>query len=99
MTRTSAGNFALGRMEENGFCVLHVGRDDHNVAKRLRSLAGWHPRYKAFVFCYAPNQRAAFDQECEDFHDFGGTERLDNLTHPERPAGTEWLCPRCDFYG
>jgi hypothetical protein len=98
VTKTSPGNFALGRVEDNGFCVLYIGRDDHDVAKRLRSFAGWHPRYREFVFGYAPSVRAAFDRECEDFHDYGGTERLDNLTHPKRPSGTKWLCPRCDFY-
>ena len=90
---TSAGNFALGRVEENRFHVLYVGRDDHDLAKRLRSLTGRHPRYKAVVSGYAPSVRAAFDRECEDFHDFLGSERLDNLTHPQRPMGTEWLCP------
>jgi hypothetical protein len=99
VTRTSAGNYALGHVRENGFCVLYVGRSDDDVGKRLRSWASQHPRYKAFVFSYAPNPRAAFDKECEDFHDLGGTEALDNVAHPQRHAKTDWLCPRCDFYG
>jgi len=99
VTKTSAGNYALGRVQENGFCVLYVGRSDDDVAKQLRSWARQHTRYKAFVFRYAPHPRAAFDKECEDFHDLGGTERLDNAEHPKPPAKTDWLCPRCDFYG
>jgi hypothetical protein len=99
VTKTSAGNYALGHVQENGFCVLYVGRSDVDVAKQLRYWAGQHTRYKAFVFVYAPNPRAAFDKECEDFHDLGGIERLDNAEHPKPPAKTDWLCPRCDFYG
>jgi len=98
VTKISAGNFALGRGETGVFHVSLVGRDDQDIAKRLHSLVGRNRRYKDFVFCYAPDQRAAFDRECEDFHDYGGTERLDNLAHPKRPMGTEWLCPRCNFY-
>jgi hypothetical protein len=99
VTKTSAGNYALGRVQENGFCVLYVGRSDDDVAKPLRSWAREHTRYKAFVFSYAPHPRAAFDKECEDFHDLGGTETLDNAEHPKPPANADWLCPRCDLYG
>ena len=99
VTKTSAGNYTLGRIQENGFCVLYVGRSDDDVAKQLCSWARQHTRYKAFVFSYAPNPRAAFDKECEDFHDLGGTETLDNAEHPKPPAKTDWLCPRCDLYG
>ena len=99
VTETSAGNYALGRVQENRFCVLYVGRADHDLAKHLCSWARQHPRYKAFAFSYAPDPRAAFDKECEDFHDLGGTERLDNTAHSKRPAKTDWLCPLCDFYG
>ena len=99
VTRTCAGNYALGRVQENGLCVLYVGRSDHDIARQLRSWTSQHARYKLFVFSYAPNSRAAFDKECEDFHDFGGTERLDNPAHPTPPAKIDWLCPRCDFLG
>ena len=57
-----------------------------------------YPHYTAFLFSYGASSRAAFDKECENFHDFGRTERLDNVGHPQRPAQTEWLCPRCNFY-
>jgi hypothetical protein len=98
VTETSPGSYTLGHVRENGFCILYVGRSDDDVAKQLRSAMRQHPHYKAFVFRYAPNPRAAFDKECEDFHDFGGTERLDNMGHPKPPVETDWLCPRCDFY-
>lgn len=98
VTRTSAGNYALGCVRDNRFCVLYVGRSDHDVAKELQSWADQHSRYKAFVFSYAPDSRAAFDKECEDFHDYGCTEGLDNPEHPIRPAKHDWLCPRCELY-
>jgi hypothetical protein len=95
---TSPGNYTLGYVRENGFCIRYVGRADDDVAKQLRSWARQHPHYRAFAFSYAPSSRAAFDKECEDFHDFGGTENLDNVDHPKRPDTTDWLCPRCNFY-
>ena len=98
VAETSPGSYTLGHVRENGFCALYVGRADDDVAKQLRSWARQHPLYKAFVFSYAPSSRAAFDKECEDFHDFGGTERLDNVGHPRRPAMADWLCPRCNIY-
>ena len=98
--RTSAGNYALGRVQENGngFCVLYVGRSDKDLARELRGWVGEKARYKAFIFSYARDPKTAFEKECENFHDFGGTERLDNAGHPQRPAETDWQCPRCDCF-
>ena len=100
VTRTSAGNYALGRAQENGngFCVLYVGRSDGDLARELHGWVGENARYKAFIFSYARDPKTAFEKECEDFHDFGGTERLDNAGHPQRPTETDWLCPRCDCF-
>jgi hypothetical protein len=98
VTRTSAGNYALGCVQENGFCVLYVGRSDHDLARELHGWVGETARYKAFVFSYARDPKTAFGTECENFHDFGGIERLDNAGHPQRPAETDWLCPRCDCF-
>jgi hypothetical protein len=98
VTGISPGNYTLGRVREDRFQGLYVGRADEDVAKRLHVWAKHDHRYGAFVFTYALTARAAFDKECEDFHDFGGTEGLDNPGHPELPAKTDWLCPRCDYY-
>lgn len=64
-----------------------------NVAEDLRWWVRQHTRHRAFIFSYASDPRTAFDKECEDFDDFGGTERLHNTEHPQRPAKTNWLCP------
>jgi hypothetical protein len=98
VTEISPGNFTLGRIWEDRFQVHYVGRADEDVAKQLQDLAMHDHRYGAFTFSYAPTAKAAFDRECEDFHDFGASEELDNPRHPERPAKTDWLCPRCDHY-
>ena len=89
----------LDAFRRTAFASYYVGRSDDDLAKQLRSWAWQHTRYKAFVFSYAPHPQAAFDKECEDFHDLGGTERLDNAKHPKPPANPDWLCPRCYFYG
>jgi hypothetical protein len=98
LKKVAPGSYVLGRVEENGFCALFVGRADTDLASELRDWVGESARYKAFLFSYAPNAKSAFERECEDFHDFGGIERLDNPGHPERPDGTDWLCPQCDYY-
>ncbi len=100
VTRTSAGAYALGRVLENGngFCVLYVGRSDNDLARELHGWVGENARYKVFIFSYASDPKTAFEKECENFHDFGGTERLDNAGHPQRSAETDWLCPRCDCF-
>ena len=99
VTEISPGNYTLGRVREDRFQVLYVGRADEDLAKQLHSWAKHNSRYGAFVFTYALTAKAAFYKECEDFHDFGGTEGLENARHPERPAKTDWLCPRCYHYG
>jgi hypothetical protein len=98
--RTSAGSYALGCVQENGngFCALYVGRSDDDLAQELQGWVGESARYKAFVFSYAPDPKTAFEKECENYHDFGGTEMLDNAGHPQRLDETDWLCPRCDCY-
>jgi hypothetical protein len=98
VSRISAGAYALGVEQDGRFCALYVGRSDDNLAKRLRSWLTRSSRYKSFTFTYASSPKAAFDSECEEFHDFGGVERLDNMGHPLRLPKSDWLCPRCDCY-
>jgi hypothetical protein len=44
-------------------------------------------RYTHFVFRYAPSAETAFRQECQSYHDFGGSSCLDNERHPAPPEG------------
>ena len=94
VTKTQAGNYALGKMKEDGrtFIVKYVGRSDSDVKKELKArLPG--TKYKKFKYSYATSPKAAFEKECRNYHDFGGKEKLDNERHPDRPANTNWKCP------
>lgn len=95
VTKTSAGNYALGYVRENGvFVVQYVGRADQDVALRLKQHV--KESYSHFKFSYASSPRNAFLKECENYHDFGGKTKLKNKYHPDRPEGTNWKCPNSD---
>jgi len=96
--RISAGNYALGYVnDEDKFIVQYVGRSDGDLCAELKGRLG--AKYSRFKFSYAESPRAAFDKECHNFHDFGGSESLDNEIHPARPKGTLWPCPVCSALG
>lgn len=98
ISKKSAGNYALGRSEDGTFIVNYVGRSDSNVKGRLLSWVGKKERYKQFKYSYADSPKEAFKKECENYHDFGESEKLDNDSHPDRPDGTDWKCPKCDIF-
>ena len=83
ITKTQAGNYALGKMDGAKFIVQYVGRSDSDVATRLKQHVGKYPKFK---FSYATSPKAAFEKECNNFHDFGAEKSLDNKIHPGRPA-------------
>jgi len=94
VTRKSPGNYGLGDTREEGiFIVQYVGRSDDDVNTRLHDWTG--TRYSKFKFSYASSPKEAFEKECRNYHDFGGTDQLDNKMHPDRPVGTNWKCPVC----
>lgn len=95
ITKTSAGNYALGSVNDKGtFIVKYVGRSDTGLNARLKQHAatGKHSKFK---YSYATSPKAAFEKECKNFHDFGGTEKLENDIHPDRPENSGWKCPYC----
>ena len=97
VTRTSYGNYALGYTKDDGtFIVQYVGRSDTDVNLELK--ARLTSKYKHFKYSYATSPKAAFEKECHNYHDFGGSEKLDNKIHPSRPADTNWKCPVCDIF-
>ena len=92
VTKTSAGNYALGRKNDKGtFLVGYVGRSDSDVNERLKYWAQNSER-PLFKFSYASSPKAAFEKECQNYHDF---EPPDNDIHPDKPNGTNWKCPIC----
>ncbi|MBA7693889.1 hypothetical protein ES703_102485 [subsurface metagenome] len=95
ITRTSAGNYALGYTKDDGtFVVQYVGRSDTDLNAELK--AKLNSKYKKFKYAYATSPKAAFEKECRNYHDFGESESLHNEYHPDRPDGTTWECPVCD---
>jgi hypothetical protein len=43
--------------------------------------------YTRFAFSYARSAEAAFEEECRIYHEFGGSEGLDNEGPPRRMPG------------
>ena len=96
--RTSPGNYALGDMRDDTFTVRYVGRSDADVNTHLHEWVGVpDSAYKRFKFSYASSVKAAFEKECRNYHDFGGSDRLNNERHPARPDGTIWKCRVCSY--
>lgn len=58
-----------------------------------RIAVGIDTAYTHFAFCYASSAIAAFERECRDYHELGGSACLDNPNHPQPPPGSRWACP------
>ncbi|MCA6969226.1 hypothetical protein LF935_06210 [Pectobacterium carotovorum] len=99
VTTTSAGNYALGYInDEKLFVVEYVGRADSDVKARLK--AHLNEGYSCFKFSYATSPKNAFEKECQNYHDFGEKEALRNSIHPDRPSNSkQWKCPSCTIFG
>lgn len=97
VTKKSAGNYALGYTDSEGFTVQYIGRSDTDVASELKNYL--FTNYKKFKFRYAASPKAAFEKECKNYHDFGGKEELQNKNHPDIPNGMDWKCPYCKQFG
>ncbi|MBJ2332861.1 hypothetical protein [Dickeya solani] len=92
----TAGNYALGYISGNQFIVRYVGRSDSDVNQRLKSHIGKHPLCTHFKFSTASSPKAAFEKECQNWHDFNPPE---NQIHPDRASNSKnWKCPRCNVF-
>ena len=49
--------------------------------------------YTSFAYSYARSAEAAFEKECRNYHDFGGSDGLDNEAHPVSTPGDSGECP------
>lgn len=90
------GNYRLARGLSPDGClyVSYVGRSDSDVATRIANHLGEGYRY--FRFCYQPSRKAAYEQECRDYHKYGGDKgHLDNQIHPDSPTFMNYKCPYC----
>jgi len=91
------GTYVLGYInQENLFAIKYVGRSDIDLNKRLHDWIG--ENYSSFKASCFNTAKEAFNRECQIYHDFGGSERLDNKEHPDRPDNANWECPICDIF-
>lgn len=98
ITEKSAGNYALGKVnDEHTFIVEYVGRSDTDLNQEVKARLSL-TKYSKFKYSYASSAKAAFEKECGNYHDFGGSTSLDNKIHPDRPDDTDWKCPNCDIF-
>ncbi len=89
------GNYLLGSDEGGEFVVSYVGRSDTDLNVELKQRL--NPSYRKFRFTYARSVRTAFETECRDYHRYGTAHQLDNKNHPDRPDGTSYQCPFCNY--
>ncbi len=89
--KVQAGHYALGRVDKDDgkFIVTYVGRSDSDLPGRIKD---WVDRYTSFKYSYADSEKAAFEKECKNYHDFSPP---DNKVHPAIPDWTSWVCPYC----
>lgn len=82
------GAYALGSLNSNELLIVkRIGRSDSDLNKRLHSYVGKYTYFKCDFF---PSKKAAFEKECNLYHDFNPP---DNKIHPDRPDDTSYSCP------
>lgn len=94
VTKTSPGAYELFASYSGP--VKYVGRSDTDLNGRLKQ---WVGKYSHFSFEYCSSPKAAFEKECTLYHHYGGSAKLDNTNHPQRPSGSNWKCPICSIFG
>ena len=92
------GNYLLGYLNEKGvFKVQYVGRADNGLVRRLKEHVS--EGYACFWYSTCSSAKEAFDEECRNWHDFGGAKgQLDNIYHPDRPNEKHYKCPCCGVF-
>ena len=88
------GAYAVGIPDGERFNVRLVGRSDYDIGARIKEFLGFYPQ---FAFAYFDTARAAFEKECQLFHDYAPF-ALDSRLHPSRRAYSSWRCPRCGIF-
>ena len=70
------------------YSYRHRGPLPLGVAALDRVGIGVDSSYTRFAFSYARSAEAAFEKECRNYHDFGGSDGLDNEGHPVSTPGS-----------
>ena len=98
-TRTSPGNYALISVSDEAIItVFYIGRADQDLNARLNEWVGKEAKHTHFKADYASSVKDAFEKECQIYHEFGDSQKLDNVFHPDRPSGKDWECPVCKIF-
>ena len=98
VTKPSPGNYALGYTVASGtFIVQYVGRSDSDLNEELKARVT--RMYQEFKYSHAFAPKYAFEKECRNYHEFGRNRKLLNESHPSRPDGADWRCPKCRVFG
>ncbi len=91
IVKEAPGNYAFGYLTKTseGKLVFHtryVGRSDNDLQKEILQRMKKYPSLDYFRFSHKANTALkAFKKECENYHDFGGKDKLRNKIHPPRP--------------
>ena len=75
--------------------VRYVG-SSKSLHQRLKDWASDN-KYRYFEYEFEDTIDQAYKRESALFHQFGGTEKLDNEKHPPRPTGRV-KCPSCSLH-
>jgi hypothetical protein len=82
-------NYASPAMASWG--VRHRGQLPLDVPA-LAPVGNADSSYTRFAYSYAPSAEAAFEKECRNYDDFGGSGALDNEAHPVRTPRSSSEC-------
>ena len=78
------------------FFAVYIGRFDTDLQTEIIARSGAYPQCTHFMYSYANTIKEAFEKECKNFHDCGGSESLLNKIHPDKPNGADYKCPYCE---
>lgn len=100
------GNYRIGLLNNGSFNVCYVGRaTDQKLQDRLLQHTNpnddhYFDEDYYFIFDAASTDDEAINQECIDYHSFGGDDNyLDNEYHPSLPDGKQCPWKSCDHEG
>ena len=97
------GNYQFGYMINGEFRPRYVGRSisglkDEIEQQRHLKIDEEGADYTHFKYSIADSPERAYEQECRDYHNYGGNQFLDNINHPAQLPGKNIHCPKegCD---
>lgn len=92
-------NYRIGRLDDQGYEVIYVGRVDIRQDRGLKDRMLEHLNELEgdcyFEWNVARGVLDAYRRECMDYHCWGTVGNLDNQIHPAKPTGHHIICPVC----